>query len=276
MSSPVIILADNGSRRAAATLSLRRIAADLASSCGREVHAVSLQHADKVDADELGGVPAEVLPGFLRRQLSQGRRKFVLLPLFFGKSRALSQLIPEQVEALSREFGPFVVRVADVLSPMPQGEPLLADILADNVTRGCAEKGAEADCVIVVDHGSPLPEVTAVRAKVTMTLRERLVDGIWLSQAVMERRTGTEYDFNGQLLGDLLDTCVRPGRDAAVVVLAMMFISPGRHAGPGGDIEAICEQAMARNPGLQVIISPLIGEHPLLIDILESRLRAVL
>ena len=64
MSSPVIILADNGSRCAAATLSLRRIAADLASSCGREVHAVSLQHADKVDADELGGVPAEVLPGF--------------------------------------------------------------------------------------------------------------------------------------------------------------------------------------------------------------------
>jgi hypothetical protein len=32
---------------------------------------------------------------------------------------------------------------------------------------------------------------------------------------------------------------------------------------------------MARNPGLRVKISPLIGEHPLLIDILEDRLRAV-
>jgi len=275
MSDPVVILADNGSRRAAATLGLRAIAAGLGAACGREVHPVSLQHADAIPAEELGGTPADVLADFLRRQLEQGRRKFVVVPLFFGKSRALSSFLPELVEKLAAEFGPFVVRVADVLSPMPQGEPLLADILADNVTRCCAEQGAEANCVIVVDHGSPLPEVTAVRAKVTMTLRERLVDGIWLSQAVMERRQGTAYDFNGQLLGDLLDTCIKPG-GSAVVVLAMMFISPGRHAGPGGDIETICADAMARNPGLQVLISPLIGEHPLLIDILKSRLEAVL
>mgnify|MGYP003572556988 FL=1 len=129
--------------------------------------------------------------------------------------------------------------------------------------------------MIVVDHGSPLPEVTAVRAKVPMTLRERLEDGIWLSQAVMERRKSADYDFNGQLLGDLLDSCVTPD-GAAVVVLAMMFISPGRHAGPGGDIEAICADAIARNPGLKLKISPLIGEHPLLIDILRARLEAVL
>lgn len=275
MSDPVVILADNGSRRAAATLSLRAIAADLADACGRQVHPVSLQHSDVVAADELGGIPAQVLPDFLRRHLELGRRKFVVLPLFFGRSKSLSAFVPEQVEQLTKEFGPFVLRVADVLSPMPQGEPLLADILADNVTRCCAEMGAEADCVIVVDHGSPLPEVTAVRAKVTMTLRERLVEGVWLSQAVMERRKGRDYDFNGQMLGDLLDTCVTPG-GSTVVVLAMMFISPGRHAGPGGDIEAICAEAMTRNPSLRALISPLIGEHPLLIDILKTRLKAVL
>ncbi len=275
MSDPVVILADNGSRRPAATLGLRAIAEDLSAATGRRVHPVSLQHADTIPAEELGGTPAEVLPGFLRHHLTQGRRKFVVVPLFFGRSKALSAFIPEQIELLGKEFGPFVVRVADVLSPMPQGGPLLADILADNVTRCCAERGAEADCVIVVDHGSPLPEVTAVRAKVTMTLRERLVEGIWLTQAVMERRRGRAYDFNGQLLGDLLDTCVKPG-GGAVVVLAMMFISPGRHAGAGGDIGAICNEAMARNPGLQVLISPLVGEHPLLIDILKARLDAVI
>jgi hypothetical protein len=32
---------------------------------------------------------------------------------------------------------------------------------------------------------------------------------------------------------------------------------------------------MARNPGLRVEISPLIGEHPLLIEILHDRLRAL-
>jgi sirohydrochlorin ferrochelatase len=275
MSEPIIMLADNGSRRAAATKSLRAIAADLSRACGRPVYPVSLQHSDKIAPEDLDGKPAQVLTVFLREQLEQGRRQFVLVPLFFGLSRALTAFVPEQVELLTQEFGPFELRQAEVLSPMPQGEPLLADILADNVTRGCAEMGAEASCVIVVDHGSPLPEVTAVRAKVTMTLRERLAEGIWLGQAVMERRKSAEYDFNGQLLGELLDACVTPG-GGAVVVLAMMFISPGRHAGPGGDIEAICAEAMARNPGLQLKISPLIGEHPLLIDILAERLEAVL
>ena len=275
MAEPVIMLVDNGSKRAAATLSLRAIAADLSAASGLEVHPVSLQHSGGIDPEELGGVPALVLADFLRSQLAEGRREFVAVPLFFGMSRALTSFIPEQVASLTREFGEFTFRLADVLSPMPQGEPLLADILADNVTRGCAQLGAEANCVIVVDHGSPLPEVTAVRAKVTMTLRDRLPDDVWLSQAVMERRQGADYDFNGQLLGDLLDTCVTPG-GSAVVVLAMMFISPGRHAGPGGDVEAICAEATARNPDLQLKISPLISEHPMLIDILQARLEAAI
>ena len=75
--------------------------------------------------------------------------------------------------------------------------------------------------------------------------------------------------FNGELLEKKLDACV-PAGSAANLVLAMMFISPGRHAGPGGDIEAICAEAQTRHPGLQLAISPLIGEHPLLIDILKA------
>ncbi|MGD8958188.1 MAG: CbiX/SirB N-terminal domain-containing protein [Chromatiaceae bacterium] len=274
MADPVIMLVDNGSRRSAATLSLRSIAARLSEASGCQINPVSLQHADRISHDDLGGEPARLLPEFLREQLEKGRRDFILLPLFFGKSRALTEFIPDLVGRLVDEFGPFEIRQADVLSPMPDGEGLLADILADHVSRCSADLGAEPTHVIVVDHGSPLPEVTAVRAKVTMMLRERLPDGVSLGQAVMERRQGAEYDFNGQLLGDLLDSCA--GQDAdAVIVLAMMFISPGRHAGAGGDIEEICTDAMARNPGLRVKISPLIGEHPLLIDILEDRLRAV-
>ncbi|MGB5253277.1 MAG: CbiX/SirB N-terminal domain-containing protein [Sedimenticolaceae bacterium] len=275
MADPVILLVDNGSRRSAATLSLRSIAARLSEASGRHITPVSLQHADKISRDELGGEPARLLPAFLRDQLEKGQRDFVVLPLFFGKSRALTEFIPEQVERLMDEFGPFKIRQADVLSPMPEGEGLLADILADHVIQCSVDLGAEPTRVIVVDHGSPLPEVTAVRAKVTMMLRERLPEGISLGQAVMERRQGAEYDFNGQLLGDLLDSCA--GQDAdAVIVLAMMFISPGRHAGAGGDIEEICADAMARNPGLRVKISPLISEHPLLIDILNDRLQTLL
>ena len=275
MADPVILLVDNGSRRSAATLSLRSIAARLSEATGRPVNPVSLKHSDKIASDALGGEPARLLPEFLRGQLEQGKREFVVLPLFFGNSRALSEFIPEQVKLLIDEFGPFEIRQADVLSPMPEGEGLLADILADHVIQCSVDLGAEPTRVVVVDHGSPLPEVTAVRAKVTMMLRERLPEGIPLGQAVMERRQGAEYDFNGQLLGDLLDSCAGQDGDA-VVVLAMMFISPGRHAGAGGDIEEICADAMARNPGLRVKISPLIGEHPLLIDILQDRLQAAL
>ena len=275
MADPVVLLVDNGSRRSAATLSLRSIAARLTEASGRYINPVSLQHADKISREELGGEPARLLPEFLRGQLEKGQRYFVVLPLFFGKSRALTEFIPEQVKRLTDEFGPFEIRQADVLSPMPEGEGLLADILADHVIQCSVDLDAEPTRVIVVDHGSPLPEVTAVRAKVTMMLRERLPEGILLGQAVMERRQGAEYDFNGQLLGDLLDSCAVQDADA-VIVLAMMFISPGRHAGAGGDIEEICADAMARNPGLRVRISPLIGEHPLLIDILQDRLQAAL
>lgn len=275
MREPLVMLVDNGSTRAAAALSLRRIAAGLAEACGRPVHPVSLQHAHKIPAEQLGGTPAQVLPDFLRAQLEGGVRDFVVVPLFFGRNRALTSFIPEQAALLAEAFGDFALRQADVLVPMPEGEPLLAEILADHVAHCSADLGVEPTRVVVVDHGSPLPEVTAVRAKVTMALRERLPERIALGQAVMERRQGAEYDFNGQLLGDLLESCV--SRDPhCVVVLAMMFISPGRHAGSGGDIEAICRDAMARNPGLRVAISPLVGEHPLLIRILHARLQAVL
>ena len=275
MSGPVIILLDNGSRRAPATLSLRAIAAELAAACGRQVYAVSLRHSDAVPAGQLGGVRAQILEGFLRACLGQGQREFVLLPLFFGMSRALTSAVPELVAALVEEFGPFDLRIAEVLSPLPQGEPLLADILADNVRRASTGMGAGVDSVILVDHGSPVPEVTAVRSRLAAMLGERLDPGLQVDQAVMERRPGAEYDFNGELLEKKLDFCTSAG-GAAVVVLAMLFISPGRHAGPGGDIEAICAEAQMRNPGLQLGISPLIGGHPLLIDILKARLEEVL
>ena len=99
--------------------------------------------------------------------------------------------------------------------------------------------------------------------------------GLALGQAAMERRKGAEYDFNGPLLGDLLDT-IAADKAESLVVLALLFISPGRHAGPGGDIETICREAQEHNPGLEICISPLIGEHPLLVEILRDRLSATL
>lgn len=270
MNEPTILLVDNGSTRPAATSSLRRIAGALSLRVDRRVHAVSLQHADRVPAAELGGSPARVLPVFLTERLASGERAFIAVPLFFGRSRALTSFIPEQVERLGAEFGPFEMTQADVLFPLPDGDSRLVDIVADQAT---AVQGEGMDRVILVDHGSPLPAVTRVREAVADGLRERLGSEVMLDQAVMERRLGREYDFNGALLEDRLDAAARD-RDREVV-LAMLFLSPGRHAGPGGDIETICAEAMRRHPGLQVRIAPLVGEHPGLVDILADRLAAV-
>jgi sirohydrochlorin ferrochelatase len=270
MNEPTILLVDNGSTRAAATLNLRDIAGALSRRVGRDVHPVSLQHADRVPPTELDGRPALVLPDFLAERLAAGERSFVTVPLFFGRSRALTSFIPEQVERLGARFGPFEIAQADVLFPLPDGEPRLVEIVADQAATAL---GGPRGRVILVDHGSPLPAVTAVREAVAAGLRARLPADVTLDQAVMERRSGSEYDFNGDLLEERLDAAASDGE--CDVALAMLFLSPGRHAGPGGDIETICADAMARHPALRVRIAPLVGEHPGLVDILADRLAAV-
>ena len=273
MSQADILLVDNGSKRAAATLRLRAIANALSTACGEPVHAVSLQHADKIPPADLEGRPAQLLAGVLRDRLAAGRRDFILLPLLFGKSRALTAYVPQLVAELTGEFGAFDLRVADELVPLPEGEPLLVEILEQHIAEASARLGDDPTDVVLVDHGSPSPDVTAVRNITASQLCTRLPRGVRLAEAVMERRPGAEYDFNGPLLGHLLRDIATAEPEAAVVV-AMMFLGPGRHAGPGGDVAEICADAQSEHPGLRIVISPLIGEHPRLIDLLCRRLEA--
>ena len=129
--------------------------------------------------------------------------------------------------------------------------------------------------VILVDHGSPLPAVTEVRACLARQMRDSLGPRVMLHEAVMERRAGSEYDFNGPLLESLL-LQMASRNPAQTVVLSMLFLSPGRHAGTGGDIEEICQRVASQYPGFRVITTPLVGEHPGLIDILVSRFESCL
>ena len=269
----IILLVDNGSTRPEATLNLRRLALELTDRVGQEIHPVSLMHSNKIPASELNNQPAQTFEPFMRAQLEQGASAFIIIPLFFGKSRALTRFIPDHVDALQKEFGPFSVTVANELCPLPEGEPRLSRILHDHVVHVSTEKHYKPDQVILVDHGSPIPEVTDVRRHIAEELQERLGATIPLSQAVMERRQGSEYDFNGQLLEDELKKLAQD-KASQTVILAMMFFSPGRHAGPGGDIEEIYRRVETDHPGLRVYPSALIAEHSLLIDIFESRLEA--
>jgi hypothetical protein len=85
----------------------------------------------------------------------------------------------------------------------------------------------------------------------------------------MERRKGTEYDFNAPLLEDLLGS---QGFDRDVVV-ALLFSSPGRHAGEGGDIAEICKQSELSHKGLRVFIADLPSTDKEFFELLTARLR---
>ncbi len=266
-----LLLVDNGSKRPDSTLNLRRLAEALAGRIGEPVQPVSLLHADQVPSDLLDGRPADTFAPALRRLLSLGKRDLVLLPLFFGPSRALTQFVPDTAASLAAELGDFRLRIAPPLCPLPNGEQRLVAILQDNIRQTADSLSIVPRSVVLVDHGTPLPEVTAVRRWLGERLGERLGPGVQFEQAVMERRPGAAFDFNGPLLEDLLEDLA--STDAATpVILSMLFLSAGRHAGAGGDIAGICARVEEASPGFRVYPSPLVGSHPALLDILADRL----
>jgi len=265
-----IVLLDNGSSQPKAVLQLRAIAKALARKTHRQVDPVSLHHASKIPAERLDGRAADTLEPYLRRQLATGVRRFLIVPLFFGPSRAITKAVPELVRAIRAEHPNIDVRVAEVLCPLPAGEPRLVEILAENLERGRPETGSHERLTILVDHGSPIPRVSDVRHWLAARLQGRL-SGAHVLEAAMERRAGSAYDFNGSLLEEILAQ-VADENAQAEIALAMQFIGPGRHAGPGGDVERICNAITDRHPSLRIEIAPLVGEHPLLVDILSSRI----
>lgn len=264
-----ILLVDNGSLRAQATLNLRRLARALGEATGQEVEAASLLHSYKIPAEELDGEKAVSLGPRAEQLAEQGVTELVILPFFFGPSQALTRYLPERLAEVQARHPRLSVKVA--LPLVESQAPLdlrLARLLADNVREQM--NGTSRPRVVLVDHGSPIPEVTAVRNYLAGQLSVLLSEEAeCVTFASMERRDGDAYRFNEPLLEDLLASEAMAGTE---VVLAMLFLSPGRHAGEGGDIAEICEQAMAHSPGLRVTPTRLAGEHDGILEILATRL----
>lgn len=267
------LLVDNGSLEPAATLVLREIAAKLSAKIGHLVEPVSLLHSHKVSADELGGVPAEIVEMFLRRELVAGENEFTVVPLFIGPSRAITDYLPELIEKLRADYFALTVQIAPTL--YQEGDLRLPKMLADEVRDLLAGKWAGADSVRValVDHGSPAVAVTAVRDALSEQLARELVGEIEAVVACsMERRPGPEYEFNEPLLETLL---TRAEWRAGTVIVAQLFLVPGRHAGPNGDVAAICARAEQASPKLRTQRTKVLATHPGLIEILADRWHAL-
>ncbi len=267
---PVILLSDNGSKQPASALKLRALAQQLSSCTGHIVHPVSLQHANQIPVEALHGRPAQVFADFMFEQLNQGHREFILIPLFFGMSKALTRFVPDMLAEMQQAFEEIQFAIADVIYPLPDGNPQLTDILIDHIRQTAASHQLPCTHAVLVDHGSPVARVTEVRNHLADQIRQKLGDSVQLGEAVMERRPGKEYDFNGELLEDWLRQQADTGVES--VVVAMQFFLPGRHAGEGGDVAEICQRVMQDYPGFKVAVSPLIADHPDFAAILTARL----
>lgn len=264
---PLTLLVDNGSLEPAATLALRKLAARLCGRLGQKVEPVSLLHSSGIDPKLLAGSPAKLLLPVMERRLAANRPEFTIIPLFFGPSLALTEYIPENIARLREKHPKLKVALA---APLFQDrDERLARILEENVV---AQLGPEPSRVALVDHGSPVAAVTAVRNELAAQLAARLGSRVSaVAPCSMERRPERAYDFNEPLLAGLLDSA--PWTEGRVIV-ALQFLSPGRHAGKDGDVAKLCRAAEAKHPKLKTQPTALVGVHPLLVEILADRWRA--
>ncbi|EGD72822.1 cobalamin biosynthesis CbiX protein [Salpingoeca rosetta] len=260
----------------------------------------SIGFSNRIGVRELNGQPAETTVQALERFVRAGHRHFVVLPLFLGPSTAITKCTRALRAAAGKLTSDHVsIKVAPhLVSP---SDPRIAQAIATNVhvvlddagvwtpatgstdsKASVAEAGAPGSVtrsttnrihVVVVDHGTPTRAVNDVRNLLAAQVRRELGSNVVIVQAAsMERRRGQEYDFNDPLLEDVLDTL--PWQPGDVVVVALAFISPGRHAGPQGDITRTVEGLRAAYPALTLLVTDVLGQRQQLSNTLIDRFHA--
>lgn len=267
----IVALVDNGSLAPAAHANLRAAAGLLSSRVGRPVAAVSMKHSNRIPASDLDGVPAATLAPWVRAQLALGEREFLFVPFFVSPQGAIGSALRAEMEALSAAEGGFSFG----FSPGLADGGVLVPIVASRVREALA--GMRADpksAIILVDHGGPSPVSAALRDSVASQVRLELGPSVGpLAAASLESPEGPEFAYNRPLFEEQLKA---PGFDRGDVIVAPLFLSPGRHAGPAGDLARIAAAAEARSPGLKVHFTGLLGNHPLAVEALARGLAAAL
>jgi len=253
-----IFLVDNGSYEPAATLALRGLAQEVSKLIGQPVLPVSTMHSTKIDPALLGGVPAVIFEQAVQQAKLDGIDELVVIPLFIGPSRAITEYLPKVFA--DAQPGKMKLSIRE-----PLFGPELTTMLVDNLKSTGWTKGGGT--VLLCDHGSPIREVTVCRDSLATQLRNQLgLEDGELIGCSMERREGLEYAFNEPLLQDALHLTKLHGD----TVILMLFLLPGRHAGTDGDVATIAkEHAPAEIQNWK--ISPLLGTHPLLPQVLAAR-----
>ena len=120
--------------------------------------------------------------------------------------------------------------------------------------------GAPETGIIIVDHGSRRPEANAMLEAVAQLYRERTGARI-VEHAHME--------LAAPAIQDAFARCVAQGAER--VVVALFFLSPGRHS--ARDIPALVAAAAAQFPSVPYRLSEPLGVDARLVDLLQQRVR---
>lgn len=266
-----IALIDNGSLEPAAHRNLRTLAAALSTRSGLEVHAVSWKYSDRIAPESLGGLPAWTLAPWLRDRIAAGERHFIFIPFFISAQGAIGSWLHRDLQDLQRELGEFRFLFSGGL--VTQGT--LVRIATARIRETIAAKKLDRPAVIVVDHGGPAAASAQLRDRIAADVKHELDAEIReLTPASLE---GEEHAHNRPLFVDALTL---PGFNHANVVIAPLFLAPGRHAGPHGDLAQLVAGAEDRGAAadrervapLRCHFTELIGTHPLVIDVLADGL----
>lgn len=267
----ILQLVDNGSLRPESWNNLQRLAGSAGQRLGRTVHGISLLHSDRMDPGLLGGRSAKTWEPAMEAFLAAGEREFFVQPFFIGPTAAITAYMPERLQILQSRYPDMRVHYGPFLFPGEDADDgLLSRILQDRIAEAVAQTGWQRPRVVLVDHGSPVPEVTFVRnylaGQLSVLMRGQVHS---VAVAAMERREGDLYRFNDPLLAQRL---AQPGFRDSQVIVAMLFLSPGRHAGPDGDVAGICAEVRQRCPALETHCTGLMGTHPLMETVLCNRI----
>ena len=115
--------------------------------------------------------------------------------------------------------------------------------------------------ILVVDHGSRLPEANALLDAVVARVRERLPDRL-VRAAHLELAAPT--------IPDAIDAAVAEG--AGEIVIAPWFLLPGAHA--ASDLRRIAREGELHHPGVRIACAEPLGLDDRLVDVLVARIAA--
>ena len=269
MKTPICLLVDNGSLRPQAVLNLRNIAQQLESECLHDVIPLGLLHSNKIDKSMLDGESGETIGTFLSSKKGQKISSLVILPFFIGPSLGVTDFLVKKLEIWEKEKSG---RSFEVLTCIHSYEDTkLAAALTNETNRVITEKGLDRPCIALVDHGTPIIEVNRVREDVGRSLVEMIgAKASGFATCSMERRKGGEYDFNEPLIEKVLDDWGNAG--VQEIVVSLLFLLTGRHAGKGGDLENIFDKAKSKFPGMRITPTRPLGENSIIYELLKDKL----